>query len=133
MKLMELSEQYRESGLACRKRAAELRAQLGDEDMGETLRIRLLRRISILESMARDALATANYLKNYYGDDENEENKQGRGISGTEKLSEACLGYGETYGLGIRQQSNCRGAYAPSAAACGNVLSAANSHAVYCP
>ena len=71
MKLIELSEEYSRSAALCRERIAELRGGLDDESMCEIDRLRLRRRIAMLTSMMRDALAVSHYLKNYYGDDIN--------------------------------------------------------------
>ena len=67
MTLSELSKEYRESGQKCRQRVDELRLVLDTEPMSETERLILRRRIYILETMARQTIATSNYLKNYYG------------------------------------------------------------------
>ncbi len=71
MNLMELSAEYSESAALCRGRIAELRSGLADESLCEIDRLRLRRRIAMLTSMMRDALAVSRYLKNYYGDDVN--------------------------------------------------------------
>lgn len=67
MTLTELSAQYRESGEKCRRRVEELRLILETEPMSETERLILRRRIYIIAGMARQTIATSNYLKNYYG------------------------------------------------------------------
>lgn len=66
MKLIELSAEYNESALLCRRRIAELNRTLSDEPMCEIDRLRLRRRIAILTSMMRDTLAVSRYLENYY-------------------------------------------------------------------
>ncbi len=66
MNLIELSEEYNESALLCRTRIAELNVKLNEEPMCEIDRLRLRRRIAILTSMMRDALAVSRYLENYY-------------------------------------------------------------------
>ena len=67
MTLLEMSAEYRESGEKCRRRVRELNAILSTEVMGETERLLLRRRVSILSTMARDAIAISRYLENYYG------------------------------------------------------------------
>ena len=47
--------------------------RLEREELCETDRLRLRRRIYILAAMARDSIATSRYLENYYGDDKNAE------------------------------------------------------------
>ena len=131
MNLKELSAEYRKSGLACKNRADRLKPLLQSPEICEMERLRLRRRIYMLESMGREALATAKYLINYYGDDENAEYQQRRGISGLEELPEACFG-GEFCG-GARALCNTGSAYAATAAACPNVLFAANAHADHRP
>ncbi|MDO4815214.1 MAG: hypothetical protein Q4A83_01240 [Bacillota bacterium] len=130
MNLKELSEEYRKSGLACRTRADRLKPLLQSPDLCEMERLRLRRRIYTLETMGREALATAKYLNNYYGDDEYAENQQRRGISGLEELPEAGLG-GKLRG-GARAMCDPGSTYAATASACSNVLFTANAHADYC-
>ncbi len=65
MRLEELAREYRESGLLCRQRAAEVELAL-EEPMTETQRLRQRRRLAQLRTMARDAIAIANYLSRYY-------------------------------------------------------------------
>lgn len=67
MKIEELAVQYRESGEKCRRRQMELKSIMLTAQMSETERLLLRRRIHMLGSMAREAMATSNYLKNYYG------------------------------------------------------------------
>jgi hypothetical protein len=67
MTLLEMSAEYRESGEKCRCRVRELNTILSTEAMGETERLLLRRRVSILSTMARDAIAISRYLENYYG------------------------------------------------------------------
>lgn len=70
MTLRELSEEYREGANAVRQRVKELEAALHDPELTETQRLALRQRICILTSMARDAVATARYLHNYYNGEE---------------------------------------------------------------
>lgn len=65
MDLLNLSVQYRESGEQLRGRVRQLREEV-DKPMSETDRLALRRRIVILSSMAREAIATSNYLRQYY-------------------------------------------------------------------
>jgi hypothetical protein len=67
MNLSELAREYRATGLLCREKAAQLRRELEAEDMAEMERLRARCRLCMVESMARDAIATGNYLANYYG------------------------------------------------------------------
>ena len=67
MTLTQLSEQYRDSGKKCRDRADELIKTLKTAPMSETERLLLRRRIYMIETMARQTTATANYLRDYYG------------------------------------------------------------------
>lgn len=73
MTLLQLSSEYRKSGELCRRRQEELSLKLEREELCETDRLRLRRRIYILGTMARDSIATSRYLENYYGDDKNAE------------------------------------------------------------
>ena len=66
MKLIELSAQYRESGEACKRRGNELGKRLKGKNLSEMEKLLLRRRITILNSMASDTLALANYMANYY-------------------------------------------------------------------
>lgn len=72
MTVAELSGEYRKSGELCRVRAQELDAKLKKEKMCEMDKLRLRRKIHMLSTMARDAIATSRYLENYYGDEKNE-------------------------------------------------------------
>lgn len=65
MDLFDLSVQYRDEGEKIRVRVRELR-EVVDKPMSETERLALRRRIVILSSMAREAIATSNYLRHYY-------------------------------------------------------------------
>jgi len=71
MNLSELSDEYRESGEKCRVRSAELQKLLRTKEMSETERLILRRRIYIISAMARESIATSNYLRGYYGGREN--------------------------------------------------------------
>lgn len=64
--ILQLSAQYRVSGMACRKRLAELKRRLEDEDLSANDQIELRRKITMLTAMSRDCLATSNYLRKYY-------------------------------------------------------------------
>ena len=66
MKLKEMSAEYRASGEACFERVKELLGQVAEEELGESERVSLRRRVSILTAMGRDALSTARYLEHYY-------------------------------------------------------------------
>ena len=64
--ILELSEQYRVSGIACRQRLQQLKAELDGDDLSFEEEIVLRRRITILTAMTRQCLETANYLEQYY-------------------------------------------------------------------
>lgn len=66
MELTELGREYRATGELCREKAAQLRRELETEELGEMERLRARCRLCMVESMARDAIATGNYLANYY-------------------------------------------------------------------
>ncbi|MEG1789962.1 MAG: hypothetical protein RR230_04815 [Oscillospiraceae bacterium] len=66
MNLKELAEEYIATGELCRNRAEELRRLLSGEALGETERLRLRRKICVINGMARDAVAVGNYLDHYY-------------------------------------------------------------------
>lgn len=72
MTLQELALEYRQSGQALRERVRELEPLLSKPELSETQRLELRRRVSILRSMARDTVATARYLQDYYGKEEQE-------------------------------------------------------------
>lgn len=69
MTLQQLSEEYRVSADLCRQRVAELNRQLRDEELSETEKLLLRRRICILSGMVRETASTANYLRTYYGEE----------------------------------------------------------------
>ncbi|MGI6014589.1 MAG: hypothetical protein ACOX7K_10030 [Oscillospiraceae bacterium] len=71
MDLLNLSVQYRNSGEKIRVRVRQLQEEV-NKPMSETERLALRRRIVILSSMARETIATSNYLQHYY----EEEHKQ---------------------------------------------------------
>ena len=75
MTIAELSGEYRKSGEVCRIRSEELETRLKREKMCEMDKMRLRRKISMLTNMARDAIATSQYLENYYGDEKHEREK----------------------------------------------------------
>ncbi len=70
MSLMELAEQYRETSEKCRARLRELRERVKDGSIGETERLVLRRKCTILDGMARETAAISKYLANYYGGDD---------------------------------------------------------------
>ena len=67
MDLKELAREYRATGEMCREKALLLRRRLESGGMSDTERLRARARLCMVESMARDAIATSNYLANYYG------------------------------------------------------------------
>lgn len=66
MNLEELSRQYRDSGMACRVRAEELKRELHTARLNENGKHTLRVRIMHLEDMATATLSTANFLARYY-------------------------------------------------------------------
>lgn len=72
MTLTQLSREYMQSAQPIRLRLHELNEQLRTQHMCEMERMRINRRICVLTTMLRDTVATARYLENYYGRDENE-------------------------------------------------------------
>lgn len=134
MNIEQLAKEYRASGEACRLRAQELSEVLLHEKMGEMEKMRLRRRICILNAMARDAIATSKYLENYYGDDENGKQKhvrEGRRVSVSAPIFEddgigghgwPCL-FGEVFDRG--------GFDTEAETACYNVLPRADAYAGY--
>lgn len=70
MSLMELAEQYRETSEKCRAGLRALRARVKDGSIGETERLVLRRKCTILDGMARETAAISKYLANYYGGDD---------------------------------------------------------------
>ena len=70
MSLMELAEQYRETSEKCRVGLRVLRERVKDGSIGETERLVLRRKCTILEGMARETAAISKYLANYYGGDD---------------------------------------------------------------
>lgn len=82
MELHELALEYRESAGLCAERVAQLRRQLPILQDASTELMLLRRRISILESMERDAYATSKYLENYYRRPINEGNSEKTEING---------------------------------------------------
>lgn len=74
MNLQELSKEYRQSGEVCYDRVKELKKKLSNCTESETVKLQLRREITILTSMARDCVATSNYLANYYRGKRGEEN-----------------------------------------------------------
>lgn len=63
--LLELSSQYRETGLACREKMRARRRELA-RGCGCMEELELRRQITMLAAMSRDCIAISNYLKNYY-------------------------------------------------------------------
>lgn len=65
MSLESLAAEYRETGEKCRAAARELRR--GEQlPMSETECLILRRRITLVSAMARELIATSNYLAHYY-------------------------------------------------------------------
>ena len=66
MGIKELAVEYRENGEKCRRRSSELDELLRCCELTEMQRLTLRRRMAIIDAMARDAIATSNYLRVYY-------------------------------------------------------------------
>jgi len=66
MSLKELSSQYRRSGELCRGYARRLEGRIAREPMSRKQLLELRRELAIVSSMAREAIATSNYLERYY-------------------------------------------------------------------
>lgn len=89
MELKQLGREYEHSARLCRERTAELRLALEGETQTQSEYIALHRRITMLETMARQAAATGRYLLNYYGEEVLEiEQDSNAGISKLEALFE---------------------------------------------
>lgn len=134
MRIEQLSQEYRASGEACRRRAQELTEALMSEKMCEMERLRLRRRICMLNTMARDAIATSKYLENYYGDDENGKNKhvcKGRGISVSAPIFEDDGILGQGWPCSFGEMLDRRGPDPEAAPARYDVLSRADAYAGY--
>ena len=63
--LLELSAQYRETGLACRAKLREQKARLS-KGCGWVQELELRQQITMLTAMSRDCIAISNYLKDYH-------------------------------------------------------------------
>ena len=66
MTLLELSKDYRNSAEAVRRRVRMLEPGLKDPGLTSNQRLELRRRISVLNAMYRDTVATSCYLRRYY-------------------------------------------------------------------
>lgn len=64
--LLELSRQYRQSGLACRVRLRELKNRRGGGNCSFLEELEISRSITMLTAMSRDCIAISNYLRDYY-------------------------------------------------------------------
>lgn len=134
MTLNELSKQYRESGELCRRRALELTDFMRSTNQPESQKLVLQRRISVITTMARDAIATSNMLARYYdgsGGNKSGSEYKGSGISGNEKVFERSGQCGKrACGKSLRRRQ--RGAHGSSASNGENVLCRADGYAGYC-
>jgi len=63
--LIELAAEYRVCGLACKEALKKLSVRLHSENLREEETIEIRRRITLVTAMARECLATSNYLKKY--------------------------------------------------------------------
>ena len=112
MKVTELAGEYKAAGLRCRERAAELRVRLKTAPMTDSERIELRRRISVLDSMGREAMATGKYLAHYYegGSSDGQHFKKDRagGISELAALFAHAGELGKPHGT-ARQRGHCKG------------------------
>lgn len=64
--ILELSAQYRNSGLSCRKKLKEMNARLKNDRLRPEEAIELRRNITMLTAMTRDCIAISNYLRQYH-------------------------------------------------------------------
>lgn len=64
--LIELAAEYRKCGVACKKTLATLAERLKKENLKPEEEIETRRRITLVTAMARECLATSNYLVKYY-------------------------------------------------------------------
>lgn len=64
--LLELSLEYRISGLACKKKLNEIETELLGDKLSHHEIIELKRNVTILTAMSRDCICTSNYLKRYH-------------------------------------------------------------------
>ena len=89
MTLNQLAKTYEDSSALLKQRCAELRGRLLQENLSETEKLRLRRRIAVLSDMAREAGSLARYLDDYYeGADVYANQSEGNGISGDAALSQ---------------------------------------------
>lgn len=65
-----MAAQYRETSDKCKAGLRVLREHVNEELIGETERLILRRKCTILEGMARETAAISKYLANYYGSDD---------------------------------------------------------------
>ena len=63
--LIELAAEYRVCGLACKDALKKLSVRLHSDDLRAEEAIEIRRRITLVTAMARECLATSNYLKKY--------------------------------------------------------------------
>lgn len=63
--ILELSIQYRDSGMACRYKLIELRHRLDSDDLPFEEKVEVKRQITMLTAMSRDCIAISNYLRLY--------------------------------------------------------------------
>ena len=63
--ILELSAQYRVSGLMCKRKLFELEKTLKSGDIESSAEYELRRKITMLTAMSRDCIAISNYLKDY--------------------------------------------------------------------
>ncbi|NLW65213.1 MAG: hypothetical protein GXY26_03130 [Clostridiales bacterium] len=63
--ILELSVQYRNSGIACKYKLVELRRRADSEDLTFEEKVEVKRQITMLTAMSRDCIAISNYLRTY--------------------------------------------------------------------
>jgi hypothetical protein len=64
--MLELSMQYRISGLACKSKLSQLKTELGKENLPMSEELLLRREITLLTAMARECIETSLYLQHYF-------------------------------------------------------------------
>ena len=66
--IIELSVQYRNSGMSCKYKLIELRNRLDNEDLPFKEKVEVKRQITMLTAMSRDCIAISNYYLRAYSE-----------------------------------------------------------------
>ncbi|MDR0951464.1 MAG: hypothetical protein LBM18_00875 [Oscillospiraceae bacterium] len=64
--LIDLAVEYRASGERCKSVLRQLKSRLKNGQLRSEEELELRRRITLVTAMARECLATANYLRRYH-------------------------------------------------------------------